>query len=94
MWYKDPIPIAEHEKTRIFELRNGPQTGYTNQYLYYWDDLDEFESTNYMTRYSSSYHSILRFIYELKLFSDTTDIFHLHSKSINYSSLLNAFNLL
>ncbi|KAF6022135.1 MYOC [Bugula neritina] len=54
MWFKDPIPIAEHEKTRIFEVRNGPQTGYTNQYLYYWDDLDEFESTNYLTRAEKS----------------------------------------
>ena len=46
-WMKDPLPMSEEAKTRIYEITDWEDT---NQALYYWNTLDDYEAGDFSAR--------------------------------------------
>ena len=47
MWLKDPLPVSEEAKTKIYETRSYAAT---NQYLFSFENLDDYERTDFLTK--------------------------------------------
>lgn len=47
MWLKDPMPVSEEDKTKIFEVKSQAAV---NQNLYSWTNLNTYEATDFYTK--------------------------------------------
>ena len=47
MWLKDPLPVSDEAKTKIYETRSYAAT---NQYLFSFENLDDYERTDFLTK--------------------------------------------